>query len=237
MHSTIENEKVIRGPAILRDVITRTDARRGEAAMGGTLLAALRRRFRRATIARQLAALDDRLLADIGIERWQIADVAAQAAAEASPITRTDRTAAGTSFLQTVGRFVNDHVIVPLRRAYHRQVTYRELSALDDRLLRDIGLTRGDIPAVVNALSEGELRREASAHAGRTREEDGHDVLWSLRLWNRSRSAAKALYALDDRTLNDIGLVRGEVDDVAEELALRSLRKPVANRNLPSKAA
>ena len=237
MHLTIENEKVIRGPAFLRDVITRTDDRRGEAAMGGTLLAALRRRFRRAAIARQLAALDDRLLADIGIERWQIADVAAQAAAEASPITRTDRSAAETSFLQTVGRFVNDHVVVPLRRAYHRQVAYRELSALDDRLLRDIGLTRGDIPAVVNALSEGELRREASAHAGRTREEDGHDVLWSLRLWNRSRSAAKALYALDDRTLNHIGLVRGEVDDVAEELALRSLRKPVANRNLPSKAA
>ncbi len=36
-----------------------------------------------------------------------------------------------------------------LQRWHRRRVTYRELMALDDRLLRDIGLRRDQIPAAV----------------------------------------------------------------------------------------
>lgn len=38
-----------------------------------------------------------------------------------------------------------------IRRRYVRRETIRILSALDDRSLRDIGIHRGDIPAVVDA--------------------------------------------------------------------------------------
>ena len=56
-----------------------------------------------------------------------------------------------------------------------------------------------------------------------------------LRRWARSRAAAKELYNLDNRALNDIGMVRGDIDWVAEELAFRSLRP--ANKNHASQVA
>src|SRR3546814_3663193 len=49
---------------------------RSIAAIGGNLLSALRQRLQQASVARQLTALDDRMLADIGLERWQIGEVA-----------------------------------------------------------------------------------------------------------------------------------------------------------------
>lgn len=86
---------------------------------------------RRETIA-QLQGLDDRLLADIGLERGmldQVADtvVAHEADARAKP--------AGP--------------LAALRHWYQRQATIRELRALDDRMLADIGIERGDIVATV----------------------------------------------------------------------------------------
>ena len=45
-----------------------------------------------------------------------------------------------------------------LQRWHRRRVTYRELMALNDRLLRDIGLRRDQIPAAV----EGLLRNESN---------------------------------------------------------------------------
>ena len=44
-----------------------------------------------------------------------------------------------------------------------------------------------------------------------------------IRYWNRSRAAARTLRSLDDRTLDDIGFVRGDIDWVSEELASRSV--------------
>lgn len=43
-------------------------------------------------------------------------------------------------------------VIQAIVRGYQRRVAIRELAALDDRTLRDIGLHRGQIHAVVNTL-------------------------------------------------------------------------------------
>ena len=61
------------------------------------------------------------------------------------------------------------------------------------------------------------------------------DPLEALRQWARRRAAAKDLHGLDNRTLNDIGMVRGDIDWVAEELAFRSLRP--ANTNHASQVA
>ena len=91
---------------------------------------------RRETIA-QLQGLDDRLLADIGLERGmldQVADavVADEAGARAKP--------AGP--------------LAALRRWYQRQATIRELRALDDRMLADIGIERDDIVATVERQTQ-----------------------------------------------------------------------------------
>lgn len=50
-----------------------------------------------------------------------------------------------------------------------------------------------------------------------------------LGTWYRRRAAASALSALDDRTLKDIGLYRGEIWSVADDIA-RGL-EPARDRN------
>jgi uncharacterized protein YjiS (DUF1127 family) len=43
-------------------------------------------------------------------------------------------------------------------RAYlHRETVYRELTELDDRMLADIGLNRGDIGAVAEGLKRSDV--------------------------------------------------------------------------------
>jgi uncharacterized protein YjiS (DUF1127 family) len=93
-------------------------------------------------------------------------------------------------------------------------------------MLADIGLRRCDIDAVVAQMVEEATPVAAHDHA---------DLVRPLRLWNRSRLTAKALSALDDKMLDDMGLVRGDIDWVAEELAQRSL--DAANANLAPRAA
>ncbi len=52
-----------------------------------------------------------------------------------------------------------------LQRWHRRRVTYRELMALDDRLLRDIGLRRDQIPAAVDGLWRHESNPVAKPQA------------------------------------------------------------------------
>ncbi len=52
-----------------------------------------------------------------------------------------------------------------LRRWHLRRVTYRELMALDDRLLHDIGLRRDQIPAAVKGLLRNESNLVAKPQA------------------------------------------------------------------------
>ncbi len=52
-----------------------------------------------------------------------------------------------------------------LRRWHLRRVTYRELMALDDRLLHDIGLRRDQIPAAVKGLLRNESNPVAKPQA------------------------------------------------------------------------
>lgn len=54
-----------------------------------------------------------------------------------------------------------------LRRARERRRTVRALSALDNRALADIGVYRGQIPAIANAAADGrDPRRGTEAKAG-----------------------------------------------------------------------
>jgi uncharacterized protein YjiS (DUF1127 family) len=202
--------KVMLGRAMAPAAVTRTIA---PATVGGALrdlAAALLRPVRRQAIADRLERLDDRMLQDIGVDRYEIGAIAESITARSAPRVGM---ALGNLFA-VLGR--------SLAAWSERHAALRELNALDDRMLKDIGITRGDIPAVVAGMT-------AAGHVENT------DPLEAVRRWARSRAAAQDLNALDNRTLDDIGMVRGDIDWVAEELAVRSLRP--ANTNQASQVA
>jgi uncharacterized protein YjiS (DUF1127 family) len=175
------------------------------------LAEAVRGPFQRRAIVSRLERLDDRMLEDIGLQRWEIDAVATSIAGRQAP----QLSVALVDLLAAVGKRII---------AWQEQRTAeRELRGLDDRMLRDIGISRSDIRHVAAG-------RPASAKA-----DEAYDALDGLRRWIRSRAVAKELNTLDRRTLDDIGMVRGDIDWVAEELALRSLRP--ANTNNASRVA
>jgi len=163
----------------------------------------LLRPFRRAGVARELRGLDARMLADIGLGRSEIDRVAAESVGGKGEwiVLSLLRLAAGK-----------------LVDWANKRATYRSLMSLDDRMLSDIGLSRGDIPALVDAL-RGPLGRPVTGFET--------EVVMPLKQWNLWRVAHKQLSQLDNRMLSDIGFVRGDIDWVADELAARS----VANAN------
>jgi uncharacterized protein YjiS (DUF1127 family) len=177
----------------------------------GALVEAVLRPFQRRAIVHRLERLDDRMLEDIGLQRWEIDAVATSATGRRAP---------------TLAVALVDLLAAVAKRIVawqERRMAERELRGLDDRMLRDIGISRSDIPHVAAG-------RPISAKA-----EEANDALEGLRRWIRSRAVARELNTLDSRTLNDIGMVRGDIDWVAEELAMRSLRP--ANTNHASRVA
>lgn len=206
-----EKEKVELSRAMSPAATTRTEDFAPATGKG----TALQRWLRRTAVARELTQLDDRMLADIGVQRWQIDEIADQASGGGHP-----------SLLAAL--------FAPIARWYRRNEAFRQLSRLDDRMLADIGISRSDIPSLVETW-DGETPTETPAQAA-SESQDEAGLMQGLRLWNRSRATAKALRALDNHMLEDIGLVRGDIDWVAEELAVRSVWS-AANRNHEHRAA
>jgi len=64
---------------------------------------------------------------------------------------------------------------------------------------------------------------------------DGADPLEAVRRWARQPRRGPGSECARHRTLDDIGMVRGDIEWVAEELAVRSLRP--ANTNTRRKSA
>ena len=172
-----------------------------------SMFQSIRRPFLRAAIVHRLDRLDDRILDDIGIARWEIPAVADRVAGRSAQRLST-----------AVARMASA-LAGGLKVWMERRTATRELMALDDRMLRDIGISRSDIPEIVATF--GRIAPESDV--------SNADPLESLRQWARRRATAKDLSSLDNRTLNDIGMVRGDIDWVAEELAFRSLRPANSN--------
>jgi len=115
---------------------------------------AVRRWDEKRLAVRELSALDDRLLRDIGVSRDEIKDLVHSAA-------RAGSTARGELLVD----FVQAAIVEPFRRWRLRARTRAELSALDDSMLRDIGVERGQIDGIAEAVANGEGFARGDAYA------------------------------------------------------------------------
>ncbi len=184
------------------------------------MLSGLRRALQRRTAIRQLDALDDRLLADIGLVRGDIPRVV-------DGLLPAPGRSAGFPALAAVtwlaGKLAATAAILgaAIRRRLERRATIRQLEALNDRMLADIGLVRGDIPGFVDGQ-----RNDRSTGAGPlTLEQTNYwdSVVRALRQWDLSRQAANQMARFKADTLHDLGYVKGDVDWVPEVMARRKL--------------
>jgi uncharacterized protein YjiS (DUF1127 family) len=179
---------------------------------GNVLANSVRRHFKRTAIERELSRLDNRMLADLGLGRSDIGAVAQQAVAVPGE---------GTLF-QEFSRLIVNLIVRPLVEWNRRREIYDQLMSMDDRMLADIGMTRYDAAEYVRRL--GRELQEPLPEALAAMEQD---ITAPLRAWNRARLTERQLNELSDRQLMDIGVVRGDIAELAQEVA----RKAVANFN------
>jgi uncharacterized protein YjiS (DUF1127 family) len=200
-----QNEKVASG-------VTRETGFAALSRFGAVLVNSARRHFKRAAIERELARLDNRMLGDLGLSRSEIGYVAQQAVAVPGE----------GSLFQEFSRLVFNLVVRPTVEWSRRREIYDQLMSMDDRMLADIGMTRYDAAEYVRRLG-----REVQEPLPETLAAMEQDVTAPIRAWNRARLTARQLNELTDRQLMDIGVVRGDIGDLAQEVA----RKAVANFN------
>ncbi len=204
--------------------------RQGLAPLAGAVAAArsvtgrsilpLRRDLLRRRTVNELYRLDDRILADIGIVREQIEPTAADLAQAALPPSKP-----------RVG------LVSRLGLWRRRRAAIRELEALDDRLLDDIGLRRPEIrEAVQRAAAEALVAPavEGAPNAALPAPRSWPPVRLITRLfgfvrrWLQRWDTTRKLEALDDRMLADIGLLRREIPTALDRPAASSRRAAAA---------
>lgn len=119
----------------------------------------VRARTRRRVID-QLSRLDDRLLHDIGLERGTLGEAVDATLEQRSPAWALDG-------LAGFGRALLRPLVRPVLRWRRDAATLGELSQLDDHMLADIGVTRGDLRYAPEAVLS---RCEATEPANLNRE-------------------------------------------------------------------
>ena len=183
------------------------------ARFGRAIVAIARRVYERAQLQNELYALDDRSLNDIGVDRGAIPALAREA------LPASDET-----LFTEFSRLVVNGILRPVIDWNRRRQARASLESLDDRLLADIGMARFEIEAHVSRLS-GAINGPIPL-AVQAMEED---VTAPLKAWSAARATVKALSRLTDRQLMDIGVIRGDIDELAGDLADRNL---AANSNV-----
>ena len=208
MYRTTANEKVALGRANEPATTTRETGFGALTVFAKRVVSIVRRQVEFAAIQRELAALNDRELADVGLTRADIPGVAEKS------VTVPAEPGLVTAF----GEMLHDLLVAPVAVWNRRRVAYAALNGLDNRMLADIGISRAEISDVVKGMHKAVTRPSLSL-----------DLVAPIAAWNRARQTANQLYRLEDRMLLDIGLVRGDIDWLASEVANKA-----ANRNLPT---
>jgi uncharacterized protein YjiS (DUF1127 family) len=211
MYRTTANEKVVLGRATMPEATTRKTGFAALPVFATRVVNFVRHSLERTAIARELSALNDRELADVGLARGDIEAVAERSVtvpAEAGPFT-------------AFGEMLHDLLIAPVALWNKRRVAYSVLNGLDNRMLSDIGITRAEISDVVKGMHKAVSYPALSL-----------DLVAPIAAWNRARQTANQLYKLEDRMLSDIGVVRGEIEWVASQVGYRTAA--AANRNRPT---
>lgn len=219
MNRIVSNEKVV-STVMSRVAPSRETGLSALKRFGQATVTAARRAYVRNRLENELFGLDDRSLADIGVSRGMIPAVAL----EAIPAGDTG------SFFAEFSRFVVNGMLRPAIDWNRRRKARATLLALDDRMLADIGLARHEIDAHVARLSGAINGAVPVTVAAMER-----DVTAPLRAWSAARATVKELSRLTDRQLMDIGVIRGDIVELADNLAETGLA--AANSNHRAKAA
>jgi len=88
-------------------------------------------------------------------------------------------------------------------------------------MLSDIGVARAEIGEGVKGVHKSVSYPAVAL-----------DLVAPIAAWNRARQTANQLYKLEDRMLLDIGVVRGDIEWLASEVAHKAAQP--ANRNQPT---
>ena len=104
---------------------------------------------------RSLMALDDRMLADIGLTR---SDIPQLVSAMRGPLATP-----------AVDGSVEAEVVMPLKQWNLWRVAHKQLNQLDNRMLSDIGFVRGDIDWVADELAARAVTKAANANSAAPR--------------------------------------------------------------------
>ena len=111
----------------------------------------------------QLHRLDDRMLRDIGLERTTLAE-AVDATLERRAPSWALESFSITGSISGLGRALVAPIVRPIVRWHRHATTLGELEQLDDHLLADLGVNRGDLryaPESVIERAEAANRNEA----------------------------------------------------------------------------
>ena len=169
MYRTIANEKVVLGRAEMPEATARKTGFGALAVFAKHVINFVRHTLERASIVRELAALNDRELADIGLSRGDIPAVA----------ERSVTAPKAPGLVVAFGEMVHDLVIAPVALWNKRRTAYSALNALDNRMLADIGVARAEIADVVKGLHRSVSYPALSL-----------DLVAPIAAWNRARQTA-----------------------------------------------
>ena len=205
MYRTNANEKMVLSRATMPEATAHTIGFGALAVFAKHVINSVRATFERASVARQLSGLGDRELADIGLSRGDIPAV-------------LERSRPSVGVAEAFGRMMHDLLVAPTVLWNKRRVAYSALNALDNRMLADIGVARAEISDVVKGLHKSVAYPAVSL-----------DVVTPIAAWNRARETANELHRLEDRMLLDVGVIRGDIEWIASEVAHKAVS--AANRN------
>ncbi len=220
MNRIVSNEKVL-SAAVSPVAPSREIGLAAFNRFGRALTSAAKRVYARTQLENELYGLDDRSLSDIGVSRGMIPAIAR----EAVPAGEV-----GDLFAE-FSRLVVNGLLRPALDWNRRRKARATLLSLDDRLLADIGLARHEIDAHVARLS-GAINGPLPVAIAAMEE----DVTAPLKAWSAARATVKELSRLTDRQLMDIGVIRGDIAELADGLAETGLAAANNNHRAPKAA-